>query len=116
MDAFDTINLSVFSLTLFAVIARLTFGKGPPLRLGSVLIPLLTLAIGALTLSTVHHWNAPHRRTHQWWLAWSGLAVGTWPLTGSLLAAWQESRQKQEAERKRRAERRRERGTWRPQD
>ena len=83
MDTFDTLTLSVFVLLLLPLVARCTIWKqkGQPLRVWSAAIILLMIAIPILTLSTVHHWNAPHRRVYQFILAMSGILVSLASLT-----------------------------------
>ena len=77
MDTFDTITLSVFLLFQLPLAAPLTFWKrdGQLLSLRVILCPFLLCAIATLSLSTWHHWNAPHRRLYQLLLIMSSLAV-----------------------------------------
>jgi hypothetical protein len=79
MDTFDIITLGVFLLVLFLVAARMTFWKqkGQVLSLRETVCPVLLCAIAVLSLSVWHHWNAPHRRAHQFLLGISSLVVST---------------------------------------
>ena len=82
MDTFDTVTLSVFLLFQLPLAARLTFWKrdGQLLSLRVILCPFLLCAIATLSLSTMHHWNAPHRRLYQLLLGISGMAVSVWQI------------------------------------
>ena len=75
VDTFDTLTLGAFVLLLLPVTARLTIWKqnGQLLRVWPTLIPIVLSAIAALTLCTVHHWNAPQRRVYQYVLGVSSV-------------------------------------------
>ena len=92
MDTFDTITLSVFLLVLFVTAARMTFWKrnGRLLSLRETICPDLLFAIAMLSLSSWHHWNAPHRRAYQFVLCMSGLVVSI----GQFAMHYHEQRQK----------------------
>ena len=92
MDTFDTVLLGVFLLVVFATAARLTFWKqkNQLLSLRETICPDLLFAIALLSLSSWHHWNAPHRRAYQFALCMSGLVVST----GQLAMHYYEQRQK----------------------
>ena len=96
MDTFDTIDAGVFLLVILLIAARLTFWKRKEklLTLRTVFGPFLLCAISVLDFSAWHHWNAPHRRTYQFILACSTMAVGCGQLALTLHS------QKREADRK----------------
>lgn len=92
MDTFDTITLGVFLLFQLPVAARLTFWKqnGQLLSLRVILCPVLLEAIALLSLSTWHHWNAPHRRAYQFLLIMSSMVVSV----GQFAIHYHEQKQK----------------------
>ena len=91
MDTFNTVTLGVFLLFLFPTVARLTFWKqkNQLLSLREIVCPELLFAIAMLSLSSLHHWNAPHRRAYQFLLVMSGLVVSI----GQLAMHYYEKRQ-----------------------
>jgi hypothetical protein len=97
MDLSDTINLAVSVLLVAWVVARRPFWKQTkqPADRGVSFGDILLLVIAMLSLSVVHHWNAPHRHIYQYILAGSAFIVSTWKLAVSLHGEWQASKQRQ---------------------
>ena len=77
MDTFDSINLGVFVLIQFLLLARMTFWKRHGQLIGSEtrIADFLLSAIACLSLSLWHHWTIPHHHDYEIALASAAVLV-----------------------------------------